>query len=393
MQTAETRAATVPTAPPRDRLRRFCFLSEPDCVAALAAEADLGADTRQQVTGHAADLVRRVRTEQRPTMMESFLSEYGLSTEEGVGLMCLAEALLRVPDNDTIDELISDKIEPGNWQAHLGQASSSLVNATTWALLLTGRVLDDDAATGSSPVAALRGFVKRVGEPVVRVAVGRAMRILGEQFVLGETIEDGVRKARANEQRGVTYSYDMLGEAARTAADADRYFDAYAHAIRTAGQSATGDIRTSPGISIKLSALHPRYEWTQRDRVHAELVPRVEALVRQAADLGIGLNIDAEEANRLDLSLDVVERIIGDPKTQGWDGLGVVVQAYGRRARPLIDWLSELSDAHDRRIMVRLVKGAYWDTEVKRAQVLGLSGFPVFTHKPATDISYIANAR
>ncbi|MEM1307603.1 MAG: bifunctional proline dehydrogenase/L-glutamate gamma-semialdehyde dehydrogenase PutA, partial [Pseudomonadota bacterium] len=310
----------------------------------------------------------------------------------------LAEALLRVPDADTIDELISDKIEPGNWGAHLGKSSSSLVNAATWGLMLTGTVLDDEQAAG--PVAALRGAIRRLGEPVIRTAVGQAMRVLGDQFVLGETIDVALGKAAAFEAKGYTYSYDMLGEAARTEADADRYFEAYASAI-TAIAARRGDakrIADAPGISIKLSALHPRYEWAKHDVVMTELVPRVTSLVAMAADADIGLNIDAEEANRLDLSLDVMSAVLaGDELTKSaradWQGFGVVVQAYGRRAIPTIDWLQELAERSRRRIMVRLVKGAYWDTEIKHAQMLGLPSFPVFTRKSHTDISYLACAR
>ncbi|MEL6225402.1 MAG: bifunctional proline dehydrogenase/L-glutamate gamma-semialdehyde dehydrogenase PutA [Pseudomonadota bacterium] len=379
--------------PIRSAIRAHCYAPEAPLVAGLVAQADLGDGARAQVSKVAADLVRHVRVANRPSMMESFLSEYGLSTDEGIGLMCLAEALLRVPDAHTIDELISDKIEPGNWEAHLGKSSSSLVNAATWALLLTGRVLDEHAASAFTPIGALRGLVRRVGEPVVRVAVGQAMRILGEQFVLGETIEEGVKNARAYEAQGYTYSYDMLGEAARTAEDAERYFQAYTHAIATAGAAATGDIATSPGVSIKLSALHPRYEWSQRRRVFDELVPRVRELAEQAARLGIGLNIDAEEANRLELSLGVIERVLSTPTLAGWDGFGIVVQAYGRRAPFVIDWIAALADHLDRRVMVRLVKGAYWDTEIKQAQVLGLPDFPVFTRKAHTDVCYLACAR
>ncbi len=338
----------------------------------------------------AAELVERVRERSSPTVMEAFLAEYGLSTDEGVGLMCLAEALLRVPDADTIDELIADKIEPSNWGAHLGRSTSSLVNAATWGLLLTGRVLDDDPGR---PAAALRGMIRRLGEPVVRTAVGRAMKLMGAQFVLGETIGKAMDRARALEGKGYTYSYDMLGEAARTDPDALRYAAAYGKAIAAIGARAKGDVAAAPGISVKLSALHPRYEWTHRGEVMDVLVPRARELARAAARAGIGFNIDAEEAERLDLSLDLIEALLADPELAGWDGFGVVVQAYGRRCGAVIDWLHGLAQGMDRRIMVRLVKGAYWDAEIKQAQERGLPDFPVFTQKPSTDASYLANAR
>ncbi|MGR3571594.1 bifunctional proline dehydrogenase/L-glutamate gamma-semialdehyde dehydrogenase PutA [Brevirhabdus sp.] len=362
--------------------------------AALARLREVAPDAalRQAAGRRGAALVRHIRADADPGLMEVFLAEYGLSTDEGIALMCLAEALLRVPDPETIDALIEDKIAPSAWGAHLGHSSSSLVNASTWALMLTGKVLERDRGTGMA--AALRGAVKRLGEPVIRTAVGRAMRELGQQFVLGETIEDAVRRGRDRAKRGYTYSYDMLGEAAMTAADADGFFASYADAIdRLARHAGKGDIRSNPGISIKLSALHPRYEAAQAERVMTELVPRVLHLAQAARRANMGLNIDAEEADRLDLSLDVIERVLRDSSLEGWDGFGVVVQAYGKRALPVIDWLHALAERLDRRIMVRLVKGAYWDTEIKHAQVEGLAGFPVFTRKPATDVSFLCCAQ
>ena len=379
-----------PAAPDlRSAIRAATYAPEADLVPRLVAAARLDGDARAAIASDAAELVRLVRRRTSPTMMEAFLAEYGLSTEEGVGLMCLAEALLRVPDAGTIDELIADKIEPSDWGAHLGHSSSSLVNAATWGLMLTGRVLDHRPG----PATALRGLVRRVGEPVVRTAVAQAMRLMGSHFVLGETIEKAMSRARALEAKGYTYSYDMLGEAARTDADALRYAEAYANAIAAIAKAATGDVRTSPGISVKLSALHPRYEWAKRDTVMAELLPRARDLARAAAKARIGFNIDAEEAERLDISLDVIEALLADPELAGWDGFGVVVQAYGRRAMPVIDWLDALAQRLDRRLMVRLVKGAYWDTEIKQAQERGLESFPVFTRKVSTDASYIACAR
>ncbi len=378
--------------PLRASLRDHYLADEPSAVRRLIELAALDPAARKRVSADAAALVRKVRSSGDPGLMEVMLAEYGLSTEEGIALMCLAEALLRVPDAETVDDLIHDKIVPHDWAAHLGDSGSIFVNASTWALMLTGRVLDDAGDPGM--VGALRGAVKRVGEPVVRVAVGRAMREMGAQFVLGRDITEAMRRGLSMEKRGYTYSYDMLGEAARTEADAMRYHGAYAQAIAAIARHAdSDDIRTNPGISVKLSALHPRYEYSQRDHVVPILIDRVLMLARAARDAGLGFNIDAEEADRLDLSLDIIEGVLGDPSLAGWDGFGVVVQAYGPRAAPALDWLYALTTRLDRRIMVRLVKGAYWDTEIKRAQVLGLKGFPVFTRKAHTDVSYIACAR
>ena len=376
----------------RTTLRAATLGPEGDALSRLIAQAALSDTDRAAVSADAAGLIRRVRSAAAPGMMESFLAEYGLSTKEGVALMCLAEALLRVPDAETIDDLIQDKIAPHDWGAHVGDSGSLMVNASTWALMLTGRVLDDEEDDGV--VGALRGMVRRLGEPVIRTAVGRAMREMGSQFVLGRDIREAMTRARTREKQGYTYSYDMLGEAARTEADAMRYHGAYAQAIAAiAAAATTGDIRTNPGISVKLSALHPRYEVAQAGTMLPDLAARTLQLARAAKDAGIGFNIDAEEQDRLDLSLDVIEAVLSDPALTGWDGFGVVVQAYGPRAPLVLDWLYALATRLDRRIMVRLVKGAYWDTEIKRAQVLGLSGFPVFTRKANTDVSYIANAR
>ncbi len=364
---------------------------EAPLVARLIAEAGLDTGARAAVVATAADYVARIRASAKPGLMEVFLAEYGLSTDEGIALMCLAEALLRVPDAETMDALIEDKIAPADWGRHLGKSASSLVNASTWALMLTGRVLDDREPGVAGH---LRAAVRRLGEPVIRRAVGQAMKEMGRQFVLGETIDAAMKRARDLESRGYTYSYDMLGEAARTEADARRYHLSYSRAITAIAAAARGnDIRMNPGISVKLSALHPRYEVAKRARVMAELVPRVKALAGLARAAGLGFNIDAEEADRLALSCEVIEAVLSDASLAGWDGFGVVVQAYGRRCGAVIDWLHALAARLDRRIMVRLVKGAYWDAEVKRAQVLGLDSFPVFTRKQATDASYLANAR
>ncbi len=375
----------------RTAIRGNLIADEDAAVKRLATEAKLDEAARGRISQKGAELVRSVRESSEPKLMEAFLSEYGLSTGEGVALMCLAEALLRVPDSETIDELIADKIVPHDWSSHSGGSASMFVNASTWALMLTGRVLEQ----GEGPVeATLFGMIRRLGEPVIRTAVGAAMREMGDQFVLGRTIDEAVSRGEAMIRKGYLYSYDMLGEAARTHEDAQRYFEAYRQAIRALKRSANSDdIRTNPGISVKLSALHPRYEEGQRERTLPELSGRLLELCQEARDARMGLNIDAEEADRLDFSLDVVASVLADPSLAGWDGFGVVVQAYGPRAAFVIDWLHALAGGLDRRVMVRLVKGAYWDTEIKRAQVLGLDGFPVFTRKCNTDLSYLACAR
>ncbi|MGC1506278.1 MAG: bifunctional proline dehydrogenase/L-glutamate gamma-semialdehyde dehydrogenase PutA [Sulfitobacter sp.] len=366
--------------------------ADPDTVLdRLVASANLPAAERADISAQAANLVRAIRGATQPGLMEVFLAEYGLSTDEGVALMCLAEALLRVPDADTIDALIEDKIAPSDWGRHMGHSTSSLVNASTWALMLTGRVLDDEQP---GPVRHLRAAIKRLGEPVIRTAVSRAMKEMGRQFVLGEDINAAMKRAAGMEKKGFTYSYDMLGEAARTEADAKRYHLSYSRAISAIATTCTdSDIRKNPGISVKLSALHPRYEIAQEDAVMTDLVPRLRALCLLAKSAGMGLNVDAEEADRLALSLDVIDRVMNEPALAGWDGFGIVVQAFGPRAATVIDALHDMAARHDRKIMVRLVKGAYWDTEIKRAQVEGMDGFPVFTQKAATDVSYISNAR
>ncbi|OCX61197.1 bifunctional proline dehydrogenase/L-glutamate gamma-semialdehyde dehydrogenase [Thioclava sp. SK-1] len=357
----------------------------------LITQAALPQAQRAKISNRAADLVRRIRADARPGLMEVFLAEYGLSTAEGIALMCLAEALLRVPDADTMDELIEDKIAPSDWGKHLGHSASPLVNASTWGLMLTGKVLDDRPPGIAGH---LRGAIRRLGEPVIRKAVARAMKEMGRQFVLGETITAAMERAAKQEAKGYSYSYDMLGEAARTMADAQRYERAYSDAITAIAQRCKpGQLRDNPGISVKFSALHPRYELAQEGRVVAELVPVVIGLAKQAARADMSFTVDAEEADRLTLSLRVIEAVLEDPELAGWDGFAVVVQAYGRRCGEALDWLYALAARLDRRIMVRLVKGAYWDAEIKRAQVFGLDDFPVFTRKAATDVSYIANAK
>ncbi len=374
----------------RERIRSSIRADEAALVPDLVRAAGFSPDQRGRITANAADLVRRIRTDSRPSMMEQFLGEYGLSTREGIALMCLAEAVLRVPDDRTIDALIRDKVAGGEWSAHLNRSSSTLVNASTWALMMTGQVVDD---RDEGLAGVLRGMVRRLGEPVVRTAVEQAMREMGRTFVLGASMDEALNRAKHWEAEGYTYSYDMLGEAARTDADARAYHLSYADAIMRLAPHCTGDVADNPGISVKLSALHPRYEYGQKDRVMRELAPRLMSLALLAKSANMGFNIDAEEADRLDLSLDIIEQVLSDPATRGWDGFGVVVQAYGRRAPMVLDWLHTLSKRENRRIMVRLVKGAYWDTEIKHAQVTGEESFPVLTRKASTDVCFIACAR
>ena len=361
--------------------------------ARILSAADMPLEARERIAATARRLVDTVRRERLGKGgLDAFLHEYALSSPEGVALMCLAEALLRIPDAETVDKLIRDKIAAADWHSHLGHSGSLFVNASTWALMLTGRLLrpEHDNDVGD----ALRRLIARSSEPVWRQAVTAAMRILAGQFVMGRTIEEALDRAREPERHGYRHSYDMLGEAARTMPDAERYHAAYAHAIVAIGGAAAGaSVEAAPGISVKLSALHPRYEIAQRERIARELLPVLLGLARQARNAGIGFTIDAEEADRLEPMLDIVEALALAPELAGWDGFGLAVQAYQKRALPLVDWLADVARRAKRRLMVRLVKGAYWDTEIKRTQERGLDGYPVFTRKRATDVSYLACAR
>ena len=337
-------------------------------------------------------LVTALRARTRQGGVEGLIHEYDLSSQEGVALMCLAEALLRIPDTATRDALIRDKIGGGDWRSHLGHSPSLFVNAATWGLVVTGKLTT--TANESSLSASLTRLIAKGGEPLIRKGTDLAMRMMGEQFVTGQTIGEALANSRRMEARGFRYSYDMLGEAATTAADAARYLAEYEGAIHAIGRHSAGrGIYEGPGISIKLSALHPRYSRAQRERVMGELLPIVKGLALLAKGYDIGLNIDAEEADRLELSLDLLEALARDPALGGWNGIGFVIQAYGKRCPFVIDWLVDLARQTGRRMMVRLVKGAYWDSEIKRAQVDGLEGFPVFTRKVHTDVSYLACAR
>ena len=390
-----TRAtSTMTTAPQRDAVRDAYFADETSVVRERLAQVPFDPEARERIQRHAAELVTALRRDPSLDLMEAFLAEYGLSTDEGVALMCLAEAYLRVPDAPTLDALIRDKIGGADWARHSGDAESLLINASTWALMLTGHLYREDPPLEQRVVGNLKRLVQRVGEPVVRTAVAQAMKVMGRQFVLGRTIEEALDEAGTMVARGYRYSFDMLGEAARTEDDARRYSRAYSKAIAALGEQAhAGAVHANPGISVKLSALHPRYEQVQHARVMDELVPRLAALVEQARNANVGFNIDAEEADRLDLSMQVVEAVLANRDLHGWDGFGLVVQAYSKQCLPMLAWARDLAEQLDRRLAVRLVKGAYWDYEIKNAQVQGLETYPVFTRKASTDVSYLAGAR
>ncbi|KTD51083.1 bifunctional proline dehydrogenase/L-glutamate gamma-semialdehyde dehydrogenase PutA [Legionella quateirensis] len=364
-------------------------------ITELCEKAAIEPYQRTAIRANAMKLVESVRAERKKsTGIDSFLTEYALSSDEGIALMCLAEALLRVPDNATIDNLIKDKLAGGDWKSHRGQSDSFFVNATTWALMLTGKVLTPEKAENTLTKALMK-LVNRSSEAVVRTAVDKAMRIMSKQFVMGRTINEALTRAKKKESKGYRYSYDMLGEAALTSVDAIRYFEAYKKAIESIGQQAdkNSNLYKRAGISIKLSAIHPRYNESQYERVMEELPPRLLALSRLAKEYGIALTIDAEESERLDLSLDVIEKVFNDESLDGWDGFGLAVQSYQKRAFYVLDWVAALARSKNRRIMVRLIKGAYWDSEIKKSQMQGFSEYPVFTRKVFTDVSFQACAK
>ena len=395
---AESAFLTPPlqVSPLREAIRALTRLPEPELLPGLLAQAAPDPEAARTAQALALRLARAVRERAREGgragLVQGLLQEFALSSQEGVALMCLAEALLRIPDAATRDALIRDKIADGNWAQHLGQSPSLFVNAAAWGLLLTGRLVATHSDAGLSTT--LRRAVARGGEPLIRKGVDMAMRMMGEQFVTGETIGQALEHARVREAEGFRYSYDMLGEAALTADDARRYLEAYGQAIEAIGRASAGrGLLRGPGISIKLSALHPRYVRAQVERVHAELFPRLLQLAQQARAHDIGLNIDAEESERLDLSLDLIERLCHAPALAGWNGIGVVIQAYQKRCPAVVDFLVDLARRSGHRLMVRLVKGAYWDSEIKRAQLDGQSGYPVYTRKAYTDVAYLACAR
>ena len=374
----------------RYSIRAQTNVDETTLINELLSHDSLEPVKQTSISEQATSLVNACRAcSHQAGTLDAFLQEFGLSNKEGVALMCLAEALLRVPDEATADQLIAEKIRSGDWGAHQGASSSRFVNASVWGLMLTGRVVALGSETTEDTGSWVQSLTRKLGEPVVRRAILQAMRIMGGQYVLGRTIKEAIRKGRAANRPGTRFSFDMLGEGARTAGDAQRYFDAYAEAIRALADANTeGDITRADGISIKLSALHPRYAFTQYDRVIAELLPRVKQLATIARAGGLSLTIDAEESERLDISLDLFEGLARDPDLSDWDGLGFVLQAYQKRAVAACDWLIALARETDRRLMVRLVKGAYWDREIKHAQELGLPDYPVFTRKCNTDLAY-----
>lgn len=380
----------------RAEINRAYRMDELQIVKELIEKASLSDEILNKTRQNAHQLVELVRQERRKsTGIDSFLTEYSLSSEEGIALMCLAEALLRVPDNATIDNLIKDKLTAADWKSHRGQSDSFFVNATTWALMLTGKVLNPEKAGSVLSKSLLKVLNRSGGEGLVRKGADKAMRIMSKQFVMGRTIKEALVRAKKKEAIGYRYSYDMLGEAALTKVDAERYFIAYRNAIDSIGKQveANGNVYTNPGISIKLSALHPRYSESQRARVMEELPPKLLALAQAAKKYDIGLTIDAEESERLDISLDVIERVFNDDSLHGWHGFGLALQSYQKRAFFVLDWIAALARNKNRRMMVRLIKGAYWDSEIKKTQMQGFEEYPVFTRKVFTDVSFQACAR
>ena len=356
----------------------------------LLANARLSPEREGRVDGTARRLIEAIRGKGGGLGgVEDMLREYALSTKEGLALMVLAEALLRVPDAATADRLIEDKLGQGNFADHESRSDAFLVSASSWALGITARIIQP----GETPEGIVAQLAKRVGLPAVRAATRQAMRVMGNHFVLGQTIEDALKRAGSGQGRLYRYSFDMLGEGARTADDARRYYESYASAIDAIGRSAGNEpLPNRPGISVKLSALHPRYEAVSRERVLRELTPLVVALAQKAKSYDLNFTVDAEEADRLELSLDVIEAVVADPSLADWSGFGLAIQGYQKRAGAVIDFIAAMAERHDRRLMVRLVKGAYWDTEVKRAQERGLDDYPVFTRKAMTDLNYVACA-
>jgi RHH-type proline utilization regulon transcriptional repressor/proline dehydrogenase/delta 1-pyrroline-5-carboxylate dehydrogenase len=366
---------------------------EPECLPLLVQLAHVTDPTqRGAIEAVATRLVEGLRAKQSSGGVEALVQEFSLSSQEGVALMCMAEALLRIPDNATRDALIRDKISHGDWHSHLGNSPSMFVNAAVWGLMLTGKLTA--TASEKSMASALTRLIGKGGEPLIRQGVHRAMKLMGEQFVTGQTISEALANSRALEKKGFRYSYDMLGEAATTEADAERYVASYEQSIRAIGMASNGrGIFEGPGISVKLSALHTRYGRAQRDRVMGELLPRLTQLALLARQYDIAINIDAEESDRLELSLDLLESLCFDPRLKGWNGIGFVVQAYLKRCPFVIDHVIDLARRSGHRLMIRLVKGAYWDAEIKRAQLDGLDGYPVYTRKVYTDVAYLACAR
>lgn len=383
------------STPLRDSITKAYRMNEADCLAPLISQATLSDRELQHVAQTAKQLVTETREyKKRQGKIDTLLHQYDLSTEEGIALMCLAEALLRIPDKATMDKFISDKLSTVEWKNHLSKDNSLFVNAATWSLLLTGKVYAPTLDNEQNLMSTLKRTTSRLGASMIRPVILQMMKSIGKQFVMGQNIDSALKRAVDLESTGYRFSFDMLGESARTKADAKHYYDSYVHAIDAIGKSAhAGSPAKNPGISVKLSALSPRYEYTHYERVMNELPPMLLALAQQAKKYNIGLTVDAEEADRLDLSLDIFEKVFTDPSLSGWEGLGLAVQAYQKRASFVIDWLSQLSSGEGKRIMVRLVKGAYWDAEIKMSQISGQIDYPVFTRKNSTDVSYLACAK
>ncbi len=379
----------------RTRIADYLFRPETELVHELAASATLPIVQMQRVTTQAIKLVEAVRSNRKTQgSIDAFMQQFSLSSEEGVVLMCLAEALLRIPDAETADKLIADKLGDRDWSTHVGKSDSLFVNASAWGLMLTGRFVELGRDTKTDATSFLKRLVTRSGEPVVRTAMRQAMRIMGKQFVLGRSIAEALQIAKPLTRQGWRFSFDMLGESAMTAGDAKRYFQSYENAIKAIGKTASaGEVYAQPSISVKLSALHPRYEEKTKSHCLDELFDKILRLALIAKQSNSGLTIDAEEVARLDLSLELFQRLAKAHELTGWNGLGLAVQAYGRRAKPVLEWLADLAAETNRVLPVRLVKGAYWDTEIKRAQEAGLQDFPVFTSKVSTDVSYLACAK
>ena len=374
----------------RHSIRLNTHTDEDQCVQALIQQSTLSESQRTAISQRAADLITQCRNNKaQRSLLDAFLQEFGLSNQEGIALMCMAEALLRIPDAATADKLIHEKIQSGDWQAHIGQSDSVFVNSSTWGLLLTGHIIDLDAEITANPISWIKRLTNRSSEPIIRKAVMQAMRIMGGQYVLGRNIEEAIKRGRKDNAKETTFSFDMLGEASRTHKQAKKYFDAYLSAIQAIGQRyITGDPHKNDGISVKLSALHPHYNFAHQQQVMEQLLPRLQTLAIAAKQNRLGFTIDAEESERLDISLDLFSCLANDYRLADWDGLGIVVQAYQKRAPYVIDWLAALAKQSHRSFMVRLVKGAYWDREIKFAQEQGHEDFPVFTKKISTDLSY-----
>ena len=365
-------------------MRHLHRAPEPEVLVPLLARAKLAEFEREGVVARASGLLADLRAAQSTGWVNQFLQEYRLNTSEGVALLSLAEAFLRVPDAETADALIADKLGDADWKAHAGKSASGMVNVGTWGLVIGRALVSEKQEAG-----VLRRLISRAGEPFVRQAVGAAMKMMGEIFVMGRTIDEATKRMAKPENKGFTASFDMLGEAARTYPDGERYLKSYTDAIASVGRNAAA----GHSISVKLSALHPRYEVAHWETCVPALTEMLEGLAVQAANAGIALTVDAEESERLEMSLAIIENVATLPALKGWDGFGMAVQAYSKRARPVIGWANDLGQRTGRRIAARLVKGAYWDSEIKRTQEAGLSDYPLFTRKAATDVSYMAVAR